>query len=607
MDVVLFAASGGLGSWLPIQNSSKQSSKSVRVALGLSFALFSLSILEVCPSQWLVLLEHDEQVGYLTITRAYEILLWIFCIGVVFVLPAGIGGHIFQMTATRSKDDKKYAKKPRGWKSPWWIRYSWQFFLLILSIFYRLGAAPLMRLMQRPEQRFQNASELPTLVATNSSSSQDGLIVSNSRHGLKAPNVNNRKASAATASAATISANVLGGIGGVVTTMVLLKTLGSLIIPAQQEHVLSTVVSWLCAVGLVISSTLNGFGSVSLPYSCLAGIFLEPIPTEVLNTAEMELRSTEKTLDSKVVELQSDSFTSVEASNPASARRRSKAVLGSGGISGGTSSKFIFADFNSDESLKRKQVLQTEIDFLDTLIDELKEDIVEMKHAQEQAAGARTKMGKIRSYVGFVFSLVLLIRLYTASMSVLVQEIGPKPKRGDPITTGLLFLTGHNLVSNHDYDTLSQGISLLLTAILSASQIRTFLRTVAAVNRRLMLIYRKCYCTPRHHHNHQAASVDDWDDSSHHRIHSRILAALTGCYFLSCVVLTKMNVPLRYRSSFAAALGGMEFSIRTPAVNLIFCASAGVSAMVLSLLFGIQRQNTKRHADESTRGVGLDV
>ena len=368
----------------------------------------------------------------------------------------------------------------------------------------------------------------------------------------------------------------------------ILKTLGSLVIhlPNHEAQILSVIVSWLCAVGLLLSSTLNGFGSVSLPYTCLAGIFLEPIRPEILSKAELELGNTTKSMETKITELCSDSF-KTSAMGDSSVTRRRTAV-----------GKIAFTDFNSDESLRRKQVLQGEIEFLDTLIEELKEDILEMKYAQEQAINARTIWGKIRSYVGFLFSIVLLVRLYTSIMNVIQESIGPQPERGDPITTGLLWLTGHHLVSTQDYTTLSQGISLLLTALLSLSQIRTFLRTVAIVNRRVMVIYRKC-CLQR-----PRLSEGVFVETSHHRIHSRVLAAVTGCYFLSCVVLTKMNLPLQYRASFAGALGGMEYSIRTPVVNLVFCVSAGISAMVLSLLFGIQRQNLKRYADEDIGALG---
>ena len=654
MDIVLLAASGGLGSFLPIQD-SVQASKSVRLALGLSFTLFSLSIIEVAPSKWLVFLDREKNadgllssstttVGnhHLTVTGAYAIVLWIFVIGILFVLPASVGGQVFQMAAAPSRNNKetdaddKYAKR---WKlSPWWIRYSWQFTLLILSICYRIVLAPLVRLGLRQAQRFSPAMMEPILMMTNNNShtnshnNNDGSSSSSSssRHGgPKSPTSNNNNHPEITLSSKSV---ILGGVCGIVSALIILKTLGSLVInlPRQRQQemipILSTLVSWLCAVGLMISSSLNGFGSVSLPYTCLAGLFLEPIRPEVLAKAEMELHSTTKSMELNITELHSDSFNNSSSSSSSSsgllgdssAARRRTTVATTTGKSGAC-----FADFNSDESSKRKQVLKGEIDFLETLIGELKEDIVEMRHAQEQAASARTMSGKIRSYVGVLFSIILLVRLYMASISIICQQqsnnnnnniiIGPQPERGDPITTALLWLSGHHLlVSNEDYNTLSQGISLLLTAFLSASQIRTFLRTVSAVNRRVVLIYRKCYCTQRHRRRHQteadessyhqtteaAAFSSSHESSPYHQIHTRILAALTGCYFLSCVVLTKMNLPMQYRSSFAAALGGMEYSIRTPVVNLVFCCSAGISAMVLSLLFGIQRQNTKRHADE---------
>lgn len=572
MDVVLFTASGGLGSFLPIQDSA-QSSKSVRLALGLSFALFSLSILDVAPAQWLVFLDHDDGIlssrGNLTVTGAYEIILWIFCIGIVIVLPAGVGGRLFQMsTSSQDADDKK----KRLWsQSPWWIRYSWQSFLLVLSICYRLFLSPLVNLVKRKLQTMYPSE--PVLALSNS---PDGSarLGGGSRHGPKTASGIMRISSKSV---------VLGGFCGVVTTLVILKTLGSLVIsfPTQSSiHVLSTLVSWLCAAGLMISSVLNGFGSVSMPYSCLAGIFLEPIRPEVLARAELELRNTTKNMEGKLTDLHSDSITSLGDTS----RRRSAATH---------AGKIAFADYNSDEISKRKRKLQNEIDFLETLIGELKEDIVEMKSAQEQAAKARTTLGRIRSYVGLVFSIVLLVRLYMAAKSVVQVRYGPQQERGDPITTALLWLAGHNFVSSKDYNTLSQGISLLLTAFLSMSQIRMFLRTASSVNRRIMLITRKCYCTPRRH----------GEESTYYSIHTRVLAALTGCYFLSCVVLTKMNLPAQYRSSFSAALGGMEYSICIPVVNLVFCISAGVSAMVVSLLVGIQRQNTKRYADEANVGA----
>eukprot|EP00547_Thalassionema_nitzschioides_P000781 CAMPEP_0194217512 /NCGR_PEP_ID=MMETSP0156-20130528/21465_1 /TAXON_ID=33649 /ORGANISM="Thalassionema nitzschioides, Strain L26-B" /LENGTH=206 /DNA_ID=CAMNT_0038946581 /DNA_START=741 /DNA_END=1358 /DNA_ORIENTATION=+ len=206
--------------------------------------------------------------------------------------------------------------------------------------------------------------------------------------------------------------------------------MGSLVISLPNDGLttlLSMVVSWICAVGLFISSTLNGFGSVSMPYRCLAGLFLKPIRPEIVAKAEMELCNTRNSVKSKLAELQSD-LSADEQTN----RRRSIVH---------TAGKRAFADFNSDEASKRKYILHQEVDFLESLIKELQEDIIEMKYAQEQAALARTTAGKIRSYVGFIFSVVLLFRLYTASKSILYgyYHIGPELERDDPITSCLLW------------------------------------------------------------------------------------------------------------------------------------------------------------------------
>jgi hypothetical protein len=46
--------------------------------------------------------------------------------------------------------------------------------------------------------------------------------------------------------------------------------------------VLSTAVSWIYALGIIVSAILNGFGSVSMPHNCLAGLYLEPIHPDAI-------------------------------------------------------------------------------------------------------------------------------------------------------------------------------------------------------------------------------------------------------------------------------------------------------------------------------------
>ena len=76
-----------------------------------------------------------------------------------------------------------------------------------------------------------------------------------------------------------------------------------------------------------------------------------------------------------------------------------------------------------------------------------------------------------------------------------------------------------------------------------------------------------------------------------------VIASLTGCYFLSCIVITKMMLPEKYSSGFSSALGGMDlFTVNSHVVNMAYAFSAALTAAVLGMLFGIQRQNTLRNS-----------
>jgi len=634
MDVVLFTASSSVAYCLPLQQDFVKSSKSVlRGALGLSLALFSLSVIEVAPSHWLVLLDHGENgiisdQGNLTVTGAYEIILFGLCTGITFVLPFLVGGNIllrWTMTtmSNTTDDNKKYYYAP--WKKvPWWIRYCFKFAFLLFKIIHRMVIVLWMRLFKKclsplTKRMFNNQQimMLPVL-ASSPANNNTTQIGNNSRH-------NNNNGSQNSSGNISINNNnggkkliwFVGGISGVLITWAFLKAMGSLVISLPDEstttsknNILAMVVSWLCAVGLFFSSTLNGFGSVSLPYRCLAGWFLDPIRSDIVTKAEIELSKTKQNMESKIAEFKnnnsplSDSFPLMDNNNNNNRRPARQQA---------NPTKHTFFNFsgssNSDADntiQKRKLILQQEIDFLQSLIEDLEGDIVEMKYAQEQAALARTTLGKIKYCVGFIFSIVLLLRLFTASKSILTAPNKNNDDDDDPITRSLLWLMGNtNFVNDRDYNKLHQGISLLLTAVLTGSQINLFLRTIAAVNRRLASLYRWCNCSTNNKSPTTQSDRGTYYYYYYYNIHACILAALMGCYFISCVVLTKLNLPSEYGSSFEAALGGMEYlNIRTTVMNLVYCISAGISATTLGLVFGIQRQNTKRYIDDNTVGDG---
>ena len=645
MDVALFGASASLAAYLPkcvFGETTSTESISMAVTIGLSLGIFSLCILEVAPisaSSWFFLIlspdiikvkEGNQEattttsgeimvdkspiaasVGYatLTISRAYWFLLWALTLVILVVLPSLMGtamidsfGSCFRSSTTRGDrdpDDKKY--RLVKWRNfPWWCRFLNALVRIMITKFCMIIHGIMCLLTSQTNQ-----STVGGLIMTvnedheilRSSTSTDSL--GEGRTNPENSTISN-SSSPRTASKHNKWAASLGSICGVSFVIVIASSMGPLVVhTTTDKNALSVLVSWICAVGFMASSILNGFGSVSMPYTCLSGLYLKPVRPEAITNLESEQRSVLEALATKrkaVREL-------TVSVNPSSRQLGRTSSLFN--MTGGSSNKIQFSDIGDDVT-NRKQILSTEIGFLEDLYKEVGEDIKELRHTQTQAAAARTMMGRLRSYVGLVFSLILLVRLISAGWTIwrsyTIDTNLHRVAQGDIVTKVLLWLTGHHLVSQEDYVYLSQIVSLVMTFILSFSQVRTFLRAAAAVNRKFMRFSQKCNCTSPPDLREETNKFTNSNHSSE-GVLTQMIAMLTGCYCLSCIVVLKMMLPEQLCVSFATALGGMDvFTIHTSFVNGAFACSAAISVAMLAALFGIQRQNNFRHTSLEKSG-----
>ena len=338
---------------------------------------------------------------------------------------------------------------------------------------------------------------------------------------------------------------------------------------------LKTMVTMICSFGLIIASILNGFGCSSLPHSNLVGIFLKPTPVAMVTKLENDIYYAKSQLEEKRCLLADI----IQSSN----NRRAS-----------SSSSATFTSASNAEKQKAKQ-LQDEVIFLTYLVGDMVDDIEEMKQSQQLAIRARTSVGKIRVVLGIIFSIVLVIRIVLASKSFSLlfqdeQEALQSPR--DPVTSIVLWLIGNNIVNEDQYNYLAQGTSLVLAGLLSISQVSSFLRVVSALGRKMNKILG-------------STGGLSTGTADHHLPVAKILASFVmGSYFLSCVVVVKLNVPVEYRASFSSAIG-FNFDFNTTVLNVIFFAAAIVSALVLGLLFGIQRSHSTRYQFESQLNTPL--
>ena len=202
----------------------------------------------------------------------------------------------------------------------------------------------------------------------------------------------------------------------------------------------------------------------------------------------------------------------------------------------------------------------------------MSDDIDEMKHAQKLALKARTTLGRILWVFGIVFSIILVVRVILAASSILrVPNESISPRRRDPITMIILWLTGHHIVSDEQYNIYLQGTSLILAGLLTISQVRNFFRVIGALGRKLSQM--------------TGFAVDTKSDRIMGELSLLMSSFVMGCYFLSCVVVMKVTLPLEYRSSFSAAVGNLnDFGFNSTVLNMIFCM---VRVLVQIILYSV--------------------
>jgi len=402
-----------------------------------------------------------------------------------------------------------------------------------------------------------------------------------------------------------------GSLLGLACSFASLRTFGIIVTEVEDEMEswisLKAVTSQICALGVVISSILAGFGSVSMPYTCLVGLYLPQVSDHAVLVLQEDYSNVLRTIDERkrtVEELQARRTlvvsTPTASTPPASA---------DSGVTGFFRNQFGLSPRANSSSAPpfddyQATALMDEIAFLETLSEDLKDEVEEMRFVQNQAKRARTLAGRVLGWVGVVFSIVLLVRVGMAVWAVVRSGAGGSAgPRTDPITLVLGILTGYSVVDEEQYNALSQLSSLLLTGFLSISQVRMFLRTVSAINRRFGCLWKSCGGSDtiagsshdiskekkRKHGGYAfTSSVGAW-----------LLSAVMGSFFLCCLVLMKMNLPREYRSSFSSALKGFDFAFDLRVTNAVFAFAAVLSAVILGVLFGIRRQTSSLHASSS--------
>ena len=597
---------------------SRNAEAPLRLSLLLSLLLISLGVLEAVPSSWLMFLRNHAQTrhasilphessseirGRIAMSSAYRFLLWADCIFIAVVVPAALGAILIMRFVPRgNKEDGGHARRHMNDNSRFGggiiralcvaqsvIRFVARVLLIIVGFL----VTQLKRSNGRQHQRglplvksVQSMGQMKSDTMTN-----EPIISSGTSGNTKITTQYSKRGL------------LLGCFVGLSCSYFSLRATGRLVTEIDNEMentiALKKVVSQICAIGVLISSILGAFGSVSMPYTCLMGIYLPHVSDHSIKSMQKELQS----LSQSLATLQS---TTTLSSLGASGSGLASPVANGASASRGRGMSFFrkrcssLARAHPSSGIPADEyqatVTREEIEYLQNLHADITDELFEMSLMQLQVKRSRTPQGRIKGFVGVIFSVVLLIRVGVAMVIAFGpgNRAGDNNERSDPITIGLSLLLGFSMIDEVEYDSLQQLGSLFLSAFLSVSQVNMFLRTMSALNRRMgCLLRRSCQS--------DFVARDQRDKLLHNTsATSWLLAGMNGAFFLSGVILMKMNMPRDLRGEFSFALRGSgDFSFDARITNAVFAFSSILTAVILSILFGIRRQTSNLHLTTS--------
>ncbi|ORX45040.1 hypothetical protein BCR36DRAFT_333798 [Piromyces finnis] len=293
--------------------------------------------------------------------------------------------------------------------------------------------------------------------------------------------------------------------------------------------------------GVTFMAILSGFGAVNSPYTALS-IFIKPITKNDINVAE---RKYQKTMEN--ILMKKKRLLKLKEKYMESEQQYQKQSL--------TQLFNIFKPKTNEISK-----LSEEIQELELFNRQLFQAIDELYIEKDKIAFSKTLQGKYNNILGYFFSGYCLYKIVTTVINILFNRIGET----DPITSGLDIVIQYFQL-NIDVNVWSKQLSFIFIGVLILVSIRSLLIQIMTIFQN----YSK------------ALSPDNI---------VLFLAWFMGTYFLSFVLMMRMNLPPQYRTIITDVLKSIEFDFYQRWFDVIFLISALLSIIFLYMVDQLQKQ-----------------
>ena len=312
------------------------------------------------------------------------------------------------------------------------------------------------------------------------------------------------------------------------------------------------VISRVGVIGVTAMALLSGFGAVNCPYN-YSSYFLRHVTVEDIVAMEKKLIQTNDMIINKKKRI-------------AIAKRHSYLhQSGDGGSKSGVAA--VFSGFFrsppiSPIPIENTGLLQRDVDSLEELSRQIFLELVELRTEKQRIEDSKTLRGRYFNFIGYFFSVYCSWKILMCTINIVFNRVG----KVDPVTKGFSILV--NIFGiGIDVTVWSQHVSFILVGVMIVTSIRGFLITLT----------KFFYAV---------------SSSKSSNIIVMIFAELMGMYFVSSVLLMRMNMPNKYRKIITEVLGDLQFQFYHRWFDVIFLVSALSS---IGFLYLAHKQAPEKH------------
>lgn len=290
---------------------------------------------------------------------------------------------------------------------------------------------------------------------------------------------------------------------------------------------------------------LSGFGAVNYPYTSMV-IFMRTVSAADMAAVERRLLQTIDIIVSKKKR--------VALAEREARERAQKMQSPAGGGWWHRVRQFGADSVASAMTTENVPQLKADIAAMEEVSRHLFLEAHDLQNTRERNEWSKTWQGIYFNFLGYFFSLYCMWKIFISTVNIVFDRVG----RVDPITKGMEIAV-HWFGLNINVVFWSQHISFILVGCICLTSTRGLLLTMS-----------KFFI---------------WISSpKSSNLIVLFLSQVMGMYFVSMVLLMRMNMPVQYRSIITEVLGDLQFNFYHRWFDVMFLVAALLTIGILSLV-----------------------